>query len=190
MAAQTASARPARPAGSGTQLLLPLAIGAAVAVTLGMYAHLHTPTGIAVSVAGFSSPQTVKVWLATAATFFAVLQVSSVLVMYGKVPGVRAPSWIGTFHRWSGRAAFLLTIPVAVHCLYALGFATYSPRTVAHSLFGCVFLGAFTIKMLSLPKRGLPGWALPLLGGVVFAALVGLWSTSAFWFFTTVGVRR
>jgi len=40
--------------------------------------------------------------------------------MYGKVPGVKAPSWIGRLHRWSGRTAFLLTIPVAVHCLYAL----------------------------------------------------------------------
>jgi len=78
---------------------------------------------------------------------------------------------------------------VVVHCLYALGFATYSTRTMAHSLLGCVFFGAFTVKMLSLPKRGLPGWALPLLGGLVFAALVGLWLTSAFWFFTTVGVK-
>lgn len=187
MATQTAPV-PARASG-GRQLLIPLAAGAAVAVTLGVYGRVHNPTGIAVSVAGFSSPQTVKVWLASAATLFAVLQVSSALVMYGKVPGVRAPSWIGTFHRWSGRTAFLLTIPVAVHCLYALGFATYSTRTVTHSLLGCVFFGAFTIKMLSLPKRGLPGWTLPLLGGVVFAALVGLWLTSAFWFFTTVGVQ-
>lgn len=188
MASQT-DAR-AKPASTGAgALIVPAAIGAAVALTLGVYGRVHSPTGIAVSVAGFSSPQTVKVWLATAAIFFALLQISSALVMYGKVPGVTAPRWIGTFHRWSGRTAFLLTVPVLVHCLYAFGFATYSTRTLAHSLLGCVFFGVFTAKMLSLPKRGLPGWALPLLGGLGFAALVGLWLTSAFWFFTTSGVK-
>ncbi len=29
---------------------------------------------------------------------------------------------------------------------------------------------------------------LPVLGGVVFTLLVGLWSTSSLWFFTTFGV--
>src|SRR4029450_6946406 len=97
-----------------------------------------------------------------------------------------SPSWAGTVHRWSGRSAFLLTIPVAVHCLYALGFATYDWRTLAHSLFGCFFYGAFTVKMLILPKKGLPGWTLPVLGGAVFTALVALWLTSSLWYFTTV----
>jgi hypothetical protein len=174
--------------GSAAKLFVPLLIGAAVSVSLGAYGRLHKPTGIAVSVAGFSSPQTVKVWLATAAAVFAVSQLVSALVMYGKL-GVRAPSWIGTFHRWSGRIAFLFTVPVVVHCLYALGFQTYSTRVLVHSLLGCVFFGAFTVKMLSLPKRGLPGWALPLLGGLVFAVLMGLWLTSSLWFFTTTGIR-
>ena len=29
----------------------------------------------------------------------------------------------------------------------------------------------------------MPGWALPVVGGLVFAFLVGLWLTSALWFF-------
>lgn len=176
-------------AGSAAKLLVPLGAGAAVSVALGVFGRVHNPTGIAVSVAGFSSPQTVKVWLASAATFFAVLQLLSALAMYGRLPGVRAPSWIGTAHRWSGRAAFGLSIPVAVHCLYALGFQTYSTRVLVHSLLGCVFFGAFTMKMLLLTKRGLPGWTLPLAGGLVFAALTGLWLSSALWFFTTFGVK-
>ena len=53
-------------------LLLPLAIGALVALTLGVYGRVHNPTGIAVSIAGFSSPQTVKVWLGTGAILFAI----------------------------------------------------------------------------------------------------------------------
>ncbi len=170
------------------KLFVPLAVGAAVAVSLGVYGRLHHPTGLAVNLAGFSSPLTVKVWLASGAALFAVAQLVSALVMYGKLP-VRAPSWTGTFHRWSGRVAFLLAVPVAIHCLYALGLQTYSTRVLVHSLLGCVFFGAFTVKMLALPKRGLPGWTLPLLGGLVFAALIGLWLTSSLWFFTTTGIK-
>jgi len=119
----------------------------------------------------------------------AFVQLGSALVMFGKVPGIATPSWIGTLHRWSGRVAFLLTVPVAVHCLYAVGFQSFDARVLIHSLLGCLFFGAFTVKMLILPKRGMPGWLLPLVGGVVFTVLVGLWLTSALWFFTTVGVK-
>ena len=31
----------------------------------------------------------------------------------------------------------------------------------------------------------MPGWALPVAGGLVFSLLVGLWLTSALWFFTS-----
>jgi hypothetical protein len=171
-------------------LVVPSLIGGLVALTLGLYGRLHHATGIAVNIAGFSSPGYVKSWLATGAVLFAVVQVGSALVMYGKAPGLTAPSWISGLHRWSGRIAFLLTVPVAVHCLYALGFANYSTRVLIHSVLGCLFFGAFTVKMLILPKRGVPGWILPVVGAVVFAVLVVIWFTSAFWFFSTFGVHR
>jgi hypothetical protein len=170
--------------------VVPCLIGALVALTLGIYGRLHSPTGVAINIAVFSSPGSVKSWLATAATVLAIVQVGSALVMYGKVPRVTAPSWIGALHRWSGRAAFLLTVPVAVHCLYALGFQHYSTRVLIHSVLGCAFFGAFTVKMLILPKRGLPGWVLPVVGAVVFVVLVALWFTSAYWFFSTFGIKR
>ncbi|GAA1612467.1 DUF6529 family protein [Catellatospora bangladeshensis] len=173
---------------SAAGLYVPLLLGAVVAVTLGVYGNVHTPTGVSVNVAGFSGPMEVKVWLASGAALLALVQLVTALAMWGKLgPGM--PSWLGPLHRWSGRGAFLLAVPVAVHCLYALGFADYNLRTLAHSLLGCFFFGAFTVKMLSLPKRGLPGWTLPLLGGAVFTALIGLWLTSSLWFFTTFGVR-
>jgi hypothetical protein len=170
-------------------LLVPFLIGAAVAVAAGVYGQLHTPTGIAVSVAGFSSPLTVKVWLATGAAFLALVQLLTALAMWGKLPGVSAPTWSAGLHRWSGRAAFLLTVPVAIHCLYAVGFESYDTRVLLHSVFGCLFYGAFTTKMLMLQRRGLPGWALPVIGAVTFTALVCLWLTSSLWFFTTFGVK-
>jgi hypothetical protein len=181
---------PERAASGAAKLIVPSLIGALVALALGIYGRLHSPTGIAVNIAGFSSPGSVKSWLATGATVLALVQVASALVMYGKIPRIAAPSWIGGLHKWSGRIAFLLAVPVAIHCLYALGFQSYSTRVLIHSLLGCAFFGAFTVKMLILPKRGLPGWLLPVLGAVVFTVLILVWFTSAYWFFSTFGIKR
>lgn len=168
-----------------TMMLVPIVVGAAVAVALGVYGRLHEPTGIAINIAGFSGAQAAKSWLTTGAFLLAGIQLASALAMWGKLPD--AP-WIPTLHRWSGRFAVLLTVPVMVHCLYALGYQSATPRVLIHSLLGCFFFGAFTAKMLLLTRRGLPSWAIPLIGGLVFSALVGLWLTSSLWFFTTVGV--
>lgn len=168
-------------------LLVPLVAGALVAVSLGVYGRTHVPTGFAVGVAGFSGPLAMKAWLTTGAALLAIVQVVSALAMWGRIPlrGV----WVAPAHRWSGRAAFALTVPVAFHCLYALGAQFDVPRVLAHSLLGCLFYGVFTAKMLALPRRGLPGWTLPVLGGLAFTALVGLWLTSSYWFLTTFGPR-
>jgi hypothetical protein len=169
-------------------LVVPAAIGIAVAVGLGVYGRLHEPALVAVNVAGFSSPIAVKSWLATAAFVLALVQLGSALVMWGKVPGVAAPSWIGGLHRWSGRLAVLVTVPVAVHCLYALGFDFSAPRALVHSLLGCFFYGVFVTKMLALSRPHLPDWSLPVIGGLTFSALTGLWLTASVWFFTTKGL--
>jgi hypothetical protein len=166
---------------------VPVAIGTAVAIALGVYGGLHEPTGIAVSIAGFSGPQSVKAWLTAVAFLLALVQLVSALGMEGKLPGLALP-WIPALHRWSGRFAVLCTVPVVVHCLYALGFQTATPRVLIHSLLGCFFYGAFVAKMLLLTRRGLPGWAIPVIGGLVFTSLVGLWLTSSLWYFTTFGL--
>ena len=77
---------------------------------------------------------------------------------------------------------------MALHCLWSLGFATGSTRVVVHGIAGCAFYGAYSAKMLGLRLRGMPGWTLPVLGGLTFAAFVTVWLTSALWFFTRTGV--
>jgi hypothetical protein len=57
-----------------------------------------------------------------------------------------------------------------------------------HSLCGCLFYGAFVAKMLVLTRPGTPRWSLPVLGGLLFTALVALWLTSSVWFFSTSGL--
>ena len=78
-----------------------------------------------------------KAWLTTLAFVLALAQLWSALVMWGRMPGLRtAPAWIGTAHSWAGRLAVLATVPVAVHCLYALGFGYSDGRVLVHSLAG------------------------------------------------------
>jgi hypothetical protein len=184
----TAPVPPVGSARGAATLLVPFLIGGAVTVALGVYGRVHEPTFVAVNLAGFSGPLAAKAWLATGAFLFALVQLVSALAMYGKL-GFAAPSWTGTLHRWSGRIAFLFAVPVAVHCLYAVGFQPTTPRLLIHSLLGCFFFGLFTAKMLVLSRKGVPGWVLPVVGGAVFTGLVGLWLTSSLWFFTTFGIK-
>jgi hypothetical protein len=183
-AAERSGAGAARPV--GVWLLL---LGAGVAVATGAYASLHQPAGRPLTTLGFSGVLQMKAWLTTAAALLLLVQLSTALWMWGRLPGAgRAPSWAGPVHRWSGTTAFVLTLPVAFHCIWSLGFGADSTRVLVHGLAGCLFYGAYAAKMLGLRVRGLPGWGLPLLGGSVLASLVLVWLTSALWFFTRSGI--
>ncbi|ABM14644.1 MULTISPECIES: DUF6529 family protein [Mycolicibacterium] len=171
-----------------TAVLAPVLTGSAAAITLGVFGKVHEPQFFSISLAGFSSGTAVKSWLATLAVALAVFQLVSAFVMYRLTPGGRAPSWIGPAHMWSGRLAVLASVPVAVHCLYALGFSSSDSRVFFHSLFGCFFYGVFVTKMLLLTRKGLRPWVIPVTGGLLFFVLVYVWLTSALWFFQTTGL--
>jgi len=164
------------------------ATGVAVSGALGAYADGHPGDGAALLTLWFSSMLEMKAWLASAAAALLVVQLLSALAMYGRLPGVRqAPGWVGMAHRWSGVAAFGLTLPVAFACVWSLGFEDEPARVLVHSVAGCLFYGVFTIKMLALRIRGVPAVVLPVLGGLVLALLGLTWSTSALWYFATRG---
>lgn len=162
-------------------------VGAAVALTLGIYADAHTPSSDLTITLGFPNTLTMKVWLTTIALCFAVAQLLSALWMYGRLPLGAAPSWLGTAHRISGRLAFLLTLPVAYQCLYQLGFQHHSARVLLHSVLGCLFYGAFTAKVLIVRSPRLPARVLPLVGGLLFVLLVYIWLLSALWYIAQFG---
>jgi hypothetical protein len=170
-------------------VLVALAIGSLVAVAIGVYGGLHEGTGQAFNLAGFSSGLHAKAWLASIVVVLVIVQLLSALAMWGRLPGARGGGRVSAIlHRWSGRVAVLVSLPVAAHCLYALGFQAFDTRVLLHSLLGCFFYGIFVCKMLVLSREDKPGWVLPVVGGVVFTALVGLWVTSSLWFFTEFGV--
>ena len=145
-----------------------------------------TYTDIAESI--FSSTIAGKAWFATAAVVLALVQVTTAARIFGHLQGfVRLPhALVKVIHRWSGRLAFLCTLPVAFHCIFILGFRTTDTRVLAHSLVGSFVYGVFAVKVLFVHDHDHPRWTLPLVGGTLFAVLVALWSTSSLWYFTQV----
>jgi hypothetical protein len=176
-----------RAGGDGERLLLAGALGALVALSLGLYGSIHAPAGDLSITLGFADTITMKVWLASLSLLLALVQVGSALWLYGRLPAGVAPRWLGSLHRISGRLAFLLSLPVAYHCLYQLAFQDTTTRVLLHSMLGCAFYGAFAVKVVIVRSPSLPGLALPLAGGVLFSVLVGTWLTSGLWFISENG---
>lgn len=135
----------------------------------------------------FSSTIAAKAWLASAAMVLALVQVTTAARIYGRLRFLpERGATVARVHRWSGRVAFLLTLPVFFHCVTILGFQTPDTRIALHSLVGTFFYGVFAAKVLIVRDRSLPGWALPT-AGLTLASMLGvLWLTSSLWYFTTV----
>ena len=172
------------------RLLVAAAAGAAISIFLGAYGRLHDPAGQQTISWFFGSTLAFKSWMASVVLFFALVQLLTALRLWGRISWPETlPAWFGQIHRLSGTLAFLATLPVAYHCLWAIGFEPdiSQPRRFAHSLLGCFFYGAFVVKVVAVRSGRVPGWVLPVIGGTVFTTLVGLWLTSSLWFFTTVG---
>ena len=177
--------------------LTAFAVGAVVALLLGVFGKVHDPTIDGTTTLGFDTVLAMKVVLSVAIGVLAVGQVVGALWIYGKV-GIRAPSWIGTAHRLSGTVALLLSVFVGYHCIWALGLQsgtvhhgddsfTVGARTVIHGVLGCVVFGAVVVKVVAVRSRRAPGWFLPIAGGLLFATLIVVVLTSAGWYLNEKG---
>jgi hypothetical protein len=163
--------------------LAAVATGAVVAVALGVYGREHTPTYESITTFGFDSLIHMKVALATASGVLAIVQLLTALRLYGRLGPGTASRGIGVVHRVSGATAVIISLPVAYHCLWSLGFQDYSNRVMFHSLAGCAFYGAFVTKLIALHSRRAPGWLLPLAGALLFTLIVVVVFTSAVWYY-------
>jgi hypothetical protein len=135
----------------------------------------------------FSSTIAAKAWFATAALAFAVVQVVTAARIYGRLHFLPARGrGIARVHRWSGRLAFLCTLPVFFHCVTILGFKTPDARVAVHAIVGTFFYGVFAAKVLIVRDHSLPSWALPTAGLTLASMLLVLWLTSSLWYFTNV----
>ncbi|MDX6513856.1 MAG: hypothetical protein QOE36_3360 [Gaiellaceae bacterium] len=136
----------------------------------------------------FTSTIAAKAWFATAAGVFALVQVTTAARIFGKLQHViRLPHpWVKAIHRWSGRLAFLCTLPVAFHCIFILGFRSTDTRVLVHSIAGTLVYGVFAVKVFFVHDPAHPRWVLPVVGGSLFAVLATLWGTGSLWYFTQV----
>jgi hypothetical protein len=146
-------------------------------------------TSIVTSV--FSTTIAAKAWFATAAIVLALVQITTAARLWGHLAHVirLPPATVARVHRWSGRLAFLFTLPVVFHCVFILGFQTGSTRVAIHSIVGSFLYGVFAVKVLFVRKHhSYPSWVLPAAGGTLFALLGTLWVTSSLWYFTNIRV--
>ena len=70
-------------------------------------------------------------------------------------------------HRWSGRIALLLTLPVFFHCVTILGFQAPDARVAIHSIAGSFVYGVVAAKLLVIRhrSRNYAPWVCPCSAG-------------------------
>src|SRR3954469_23625310 len=146
-------AETAAPQSTPKSMAVPLtafAVGAVVALLVGIFGRVHTPTLDGTTTLGFSTVLAMKTALTVAIGILVLAQLFTALWLYGKL-GWRVPSMLGSVHRGMGATTLVLSVFVAYHCLWALGLevghrstdgAPVGVRTVVHGLLGCLVLGA------------------------------------------------
>ena len=183
MSETAAAPRPAAAAGtrSWRWVAAPLLAFAVFALTAGVLSA-HDPRSKGYFRLFFKDPVHLKAGFATGAAILACFQVFSAAWIFRKLPW-RKPAWVNPAHRWSGRLAFVFTLPVAYHCIFKLGFQHPTTRVLLHSLLGCGVYGGYASKVTIVRLHRFPRPVLPLAGGVLFATLIGVWYTSALWLY-------
>ncbi|HEX9056871.1 MAG TPA: DUF6529 family protein [Ktedonobacterales bacterium] len=168
-------------------LAVPFSIFAVVSLTIGLVASrtVQRPYAAPYFSLFFSDTLHMKVWLTTAAMALGFFQLLTAARIYDLLRFPPPGRFYRIVHRWSGRTAIALTVPVAYHCIFLLGFGTYDPRVYIHSAVACTLYGAFLTKVVFVRSGRYPRWAIPIAGGLLFTILLGIWLTSALWFFGT-----
>ena len=174
---------------SGTNqawLAVPLVVFALITLTVGLVARqtVREPYDTPLFRPFFTDTLHMKAWLATGAVVLACGQLLTAARIYELLRFPPKGRFYRIIHRWSGRTAILLTLPVAYHCVFLLGFGTHGLRVLIHSLLGSALYGAVVAKVLIVRSTRFAPWVLPMVGGLLFSILLGLWLTSALWFFT------
>jgi hypothetical protein len=166
-------------------LAVPLVIFALIALTVGIVARqtVREPYAIPFFHPFFVDTLHMKAWLVTVALVLACGQLLTAARIYELFRFPAKGRLYHRIHRWSGRAAILVTLPVAYHCVFLLGFGTDTPRILIHSLLGSALYGTVVAKVLIVRSTRFAIWVLPVAGGLLFTIILGLWLTSALWFF-------
>ncbi|MFE0002390.1 DUF6529 family protein [[Kitasatospora] papulosa] len=163
--------------------MLAVVVPVAVAVGIYLFGTHRTPDYLNELFGRYGTDAVdLKARLGTALLGLALVQLGLALWMYGRLPGARpAPRPVRPGHRVLGFLAFLLSLPIAYHCLTTYGIETTSARVAIHSFAGCALYGAFVAKVIVVRSRRLPGRLLPVVGGLLVLGVALLWYTAALW---------
>jgi hypothetical protein len=167
------------------RLVLAALLAGAVFTAIFLFGRHHTPDYNR-SLFGNSGTDAIalKAQMATGILAAALVQLGLALAIYQRLPAQRrVPRTVPRLHRALGLLLIAATVPVAVHCVLAYGVQLGSPRVAVHSVASCFFYGAFAAKVLLVRSRRLPGWALPLAGGLLLTCIAVVWYTAALWYF-------
>ena len=173
------------PRRSARWVVVPLLVFAFVSLVAGFVAQSQEPEAGGWFDLFFSDTIHMKAGLASGAATLGLVQIFTAAWIFRKLPWPK-PAWVNPLHRWSGRLAFVLTLPVAYHCIFKLGFQSGDERVLVHSLLGSAFFGAYAAKVTIVRLRRFPTPVLPIAGGALFTVLIAVWYTSALWFFREV----
>jgi uncharacterized protein DUF6529 len=175
----------------------PLAIAtpllALVAITIAIYVvgRTITPDYSGTALFGKTATDTLplKSTLASVVLGLAGFQLLSATWIYDRMPAVGSrPDWLPPLHRLAGVSAILVSLPIAYHCMRAYGVQTFDKRVAVHSIAGAFLYGAFAAKITIVRSRRLPGWTLPVAGGILVTTVTVLWYTSALWYYNGFSV--
>ena len=151
-------------------------MGAAVAVALGVYGRVHERSGEAITTLGFDRHHPTEGVVGRGRWSRGDRSWLTAVGMY-----TRGGRVFSVVHRSSGTLAILVSLPVAYHCLWSLGFADTDTRVLVHSLAGCLVYGAFVTKLLGLHLPRTPPWIVTVAGSLLFASVVTAALTSSVW---------
>jgi hypothetical protein len=113
----------------------PLTAFALVALNVGLLARERLDPSRGYFQLFFSDTLHLKAWFASAAVLLAVTQLFTAAWIFRKLPWP-PPVWIPALHRWTGRLAFALALPVAYHCLFKHGFESRFRSELEQKLLG------------------------------------------------------
>lgn len=110
------------------------------------------------------------------------------LLPFEKAALLRHRKRLRRWHRWGGIAVLVLTLAVAVMCVFAIGgrYASYSPRVLAHLHMGALAIVVLLLKVAITNRfRRYLRFTLAL-GAAAGLLILGTFVASALWYFVQV----
>src|SRR5215216_5218321 len=126
--------------------------------------------------------------LASLVVLLAILQVVTMSIIYGWLPGSdELRLKLRPYHRWEGRLLFLLVVVVATLCVVTWGPSSATTRALVHSILGITVVIALVLKIIVVRYVPSLGRLIPLFGTGLLAGLVAIWFLTAYWYWFSDG---